>query len=153
MNRKIKRVRVSAKDNKVDIEYEERNQHGKWDEFKMRCEESPLPSFNKALQALTTHVVQLCELPKDATDRLFVRGLTLAYTGQDSHPQMGVSIIAQLKLKNADSPLNVLTPHKIEGSPAPKRRLSDDCLKAVNAVIDETTKYIDGERAQTSMEV
>jgi len=151
MQSRIKKVKLT-KDEKIHMAYEKRTKTGiGWDEYSFTCSDAPRPEFYTAMQALATHVVEMCELPEDYVSRIQVRGVSFSYGGEKE--VMGATISAQMKLYDSNCDLNLNTPHKASESysdmPADEMQLlSDECVEALYTLCNECDLYIGGERAQ-----
>jgi len=66
---RILKVRL-AKNDRISIEYDAENKHKGRDEFSMTCMDRAIPQFYKALEALSIHVLQICQLPDSYAERL-----------------------------------------------------------------------------------
>lgn len=152
--RRIKKIKVT-KTGRISIEYDLYNKRAEaWDEYSLSCIDDPRPEFLIALARLSTHVVDMCELPKDYRNRVKVTGVTFSYGGE--YEVMGAVIISQMELENSNCNLNLNTPHKAsesysDGDADPKQLLSDDCIDDLYGLCKETELYIDGDRAQISI--
>jgi len=148
-------VRIT-KENKVSIQYHVKN-NSSWDEFSMTSCDAPLQSFINALDSLKEEVVKMCEFPEKDKDSIIVRGVTYSYGGDNE--TMGATIIAQKKLLRSNSNLNINTPHKASDyysggdNGDPNQLLSHECVGALNDVMDECEKYINGERQQLQLDL
>lgn len=150
---RICKVRIT-KEERISMVYEESNIKADYDEFSFTCADEAMPTFYDALCALAEHVVDMCELPSSYIERIRVRGVTFAYSGDNE--TMGASISAQLLLDKSNCDLNLNTPFKAEDSysdsPAdPMQLLSPPCIKALYTLMDECKLYIRGERAQCDL--
>lgn len=155
---RIKKVK-RTKEDKIHVEYEQRNKNGTWDEFSMTCAEEGKPELYTAFDALAEHVIEMCELPEDYVDRVIVRGVSASYAGEGG--VMGATITAQLRLDNSNTNLNLNTPHKAEepycadSDPADVENqiLPDGCADAIYDLFGEAEKYVRGERKQLKLAV
>lgn len=150
---RIKKIKITA-ENKINIVYEKRVHTG-WDEYSFTCSDAPRPELLVALKALSPHVIEMCELPKEYLDRIDVRGVSFSYAGDNE--VMGATIIAQMELKKSYTKLNLNTPHKAsepysENAPEDEMQLlSNECIDALGQLCDEVELYIKGDRAQQSL--
>jgi hypothetical protein len=147
---RIKKVKV--KDGKMYIEYQMKVKK-QWDDFTLHCMDKARPEYDKALDGLKKHVVEMCELPKDYINRITVKGVSFSYGGDKE--VMGAVITATMVLKNTNCPLNINTPHKAsdlygdEGDES--QLLTGFCVRALEAVQAEAVAYIKGDRAQLEL--
>ena len=147
MSIRIKKIKFTSTD-KISIQYEKRNQKAKsWDEYSMTCADQPRPELKKAMQRLSSHVIEMCELSVDYLSRITVTGVSFSYGGENE-------VMGALTLSNCD--LNLNTPHKAsesysENEADPKQLLTGECIQALYNLCDEIELYINGDRAQTNM--
>lgn len=122
-----------------------------WNEGLDTCARSfhdnPLPSFTKALEGLTEHVVTLCEFPAGYAKGITATGITVREKGDNSL----ALITAQKKMKRNGRVLNIPTPI-LAMYEDPENKGADHMsgaeAAAIEKVIKETKKYLAGERAQ-----
>lgn len=148
---KVKQTRES----KVYIEYERINARGEYDTFTMCCGDEPAASFIESFEALRPHALALLELDEEET-RLIIKGVSFSYSGDDDI--MGATIIGARKLYESNTDMNFTTPHKFESYTSggedgdPRQLLSSECVSALRTVQEEALRYIDGHRAQLSLD-
>lgn len=87
--------------------------------------------------------------------KVIVKGVSLSYSGDND--VMGATISCQKRLNSSNSPLMINTPHKFaekhsEGMNA-EFLLSGGCVEALEALIEQAEKYLDGERAQLKLDL
>ena len=151
---RIKKVK-KTKEDKVFIVFEKRTKAGGYDEYSMACSEKALPEFYEAINNLSQYVVDMCELPRDFQDRIMVKGVSYSYGGESD--TMGATIVAQLRLRESITDLNLNTPHKTQeyyndnDNGDPMTLLSGDCANDLIDLQEECVKYINGDRAQEDM--
>ena len=119
------------------------------DTIKRRCEDSPLPGFNSALQDFVEEAVEQCNLrSEDAVNgSITVRHVTLKW---DDKKGEGVSITAEKLLENKKK-FTVSTPLLYEDDK--KAPLPKVCLMLVEKLKAEATKYVNGERLQGKLKI
>lgn len=151
---RFKKIKKTS-DDKIQIEYEKKNETGLWDEHSMKSNQEPLPSFDRALDNLIPHVGEMCELPEGdhQIHPYSVRGVSFSFGGVND--TLGATITATRTLDNSNSPLVLNTPHKIEepyteGSDD-TQLMTDDCYSDLMILCNEAQKYLDGQRAQMDM--
>ncbi len=149
---KIKKVKLEA--NKIRIEYlvpVQNADNPDDDEHSFLCAQRARPSFYDALESLTPFVAEICEQSKDWAGTLEVKGVSFSY----SNDIMGACITALKTLEKSNSPLVINTPHKpsepYSESGDEAMCLSDDATAALWHLQDEARAYLDGHRAQLSM--
>ena len=151
--KRIKKIKVSAKDGKISMDYEVLDKGRVKDEHSFTSLEPALPSLYEALSTLAQDVVEMCELPAEDLDRIIVTGVSFSYAGE--HHTMGATITAQKKLAKSNQPLILNTPHKIEDfygqTGSFEQLLEGDCLDRLKMLQKEAERYIDGERSQSDM--
>ena len=149
---RIKKLKI--KEQRIHIEYEEKNKAEGWDEFSLTCAGEAAPSFYAALRSLAEHATELCELPQEYVSRIKVKGVSFSYAGDKE--TMGATIIATLFLNKSSTDLNLNTPHKIEAfysgdSGDENQLLPDECVHALYTLIQECELYIQGKRIQGAL--
>ena len=148
---RIKKLRADEK--KIVLSYEKESVPGQLDDYSVTFHDKAVPSFYKSLDNLKGDVVSLCEFRKELEERIKVTGVTFSYDGETDI--MGATIVAQVKLKNSTSPLNVATPHKVselkDGKGNKKALLTEGCVTLLEKVKEECVSYIDGKREQTNL--
>ena len=136
-----------TKNGAVEIHYEGSKSYT--DTIKRHCEDSPLPSFDNALQALVEDVVNQCDLkPEDALNgSIIVRHVTLKWNEQKGE---GVSITAEKTLPNGKS-FGFPTPLLYQDGK--KASLPESCALLIEKVKNEAMKYVNGERLQGELKI
>lgn len=109
--------------------------------------DNPLPSFFKAIAALTKHVCSLCEFPEKDEAKIEATGITVAAKGDNNL----ALIVAKKKIKRGGRIFNISTP--LLAMYPDKEDKKADCMdadeaKAIEKVITEAKKYVMGDRAQ-----
>lgn len=151
---RFKKIKVTS-DNKISLQYEVKSGTGSlFDEFSFTTSDQAKPSFHEALQALKEDVRELCELPEEYRERIFVKGGSFSYGGENE--VMGATIIANMSLRESNIPLNLVTPHKAsepysDGKADPKALLSEDCVGRLRNLVEEAEKFVKGVRAQGNL--
>ncbi len=148
---KIKAVSEDGRD-KIYLEFEKPN-GGDYDNFIIKSNDKPAPSFHTALQALAQDVIEMCELPVDYRERIVVKGVSFSYGGEKE--VMGATLTAIMKLEDSVVPLNLNTPHKAREFYAkdgdPRQLLDSACARRLDALIIEAEQFVRGVRQQTDM--
>lgn len=117
------------------------------DEVGRNFHDNPLPSFYKALDALNPHVCTLCELPAKDAEKVQAIGITVRAKGDNNL----ALIVARKKIRKGKRIFNIATPLLAMYEDEDNRSadyMEKDEAKAIEKVISETRKYLDGERAQ-----
>ena len=149
---RIRKVKIT-KYNQIHMVYEAGPSNG--DEYQFTCRDQAKPEFYEALAAMAEHVIDMCELPDGYLDRIKVRGVSFSYGGESE--TMGATISAVMELEESYQALNLVTPHKASAMYCPdtpddeKQLLTGDCIDALEALLVECERYIQGERAQGSL--
>jgi acetaldehyde dehydrogenase (acetylating) len=117
------------------------------DDYAVNFHENPLPSFSKALKALVASVCSLCEFPEKDAAKIEATGITVRAHGDNNL----ALIVARKKIKKAGRVFNIATP-LLAMYPDPENK-SADCMAeaeaaAIEKVIAEAKRYVQGERAQ-----
>lgn len=139
----------------IELHYRVKKADNKYDILSLKCPEDPLPSFLQAFMDLRKHLLVICEIPvdKDTIERLSVKGVTLTYSGEDS--VLGAIISGSLKLTRSNDSLILNTPHKLTDFPGDvgdsKMLMDSECAKALEHLIAEAEKYLNGDRAQEEL--
>jgi hypothetical protein len=123
----------------------------------------PLPSFYKALQALTPLVIETLDLPKSYVGKepkegdeepglpLRVQSVTFVTKGESRQ----VCITATKVLALTPSPFNITVPLRYMDQPTKEGATSEPygkkAVAALEEVIEEAKAYIRGERAQGTL--
>ena len=140
-----------AKNGKVHLVYDEPVQGGGWDKHAVTYTDQPLPKFQKALNKMAEHLVEICQIESGYAKDMIVMGVTISYTDAGV---MGLSIIAKKVLANKlVVPIN--SPHLPEQSHSDDAAefpiLSEACISALGKVIGQAEGYRLGDRAQLGM--
>ena len=150
--RRMRRIKFDGRRVQIEFDVERRGKDGDvdFDRFTLDCTDPPRPGLREALDGLRAHVAIWLELPKGWGADLEVRGASLS----DTDGVMGAVITALKPLQFSRGPLVVNTPHKpaeppSDGDPSAEDFcLTGECIKALDALIEEANAYIDGERQQ-----
>lgn len=117
------------------------------DEVGRNFHDNPLPSFYKALAALTPHVCSLCELPAGDAKKIEATGITVRARGENNL----ALVVARKKIRKGKRVFNISTPLLAMYEDAEAKgadHMESDEAKAIEKVIAEAKKYLRGERAQ-----
>lgn len=136
-----------TKNGAVEISYD--GSKGYTDTIKRHCEDSPLPNFDNALQALVEEVVEQCGLKaEDAMNgSIVVRHVILKWNEKKGE---GVSIISEKSLPNGKK-FAFSTPLLYEDDK--RAPLSKSCSLLIEKVKAEASKYVNGERLQGKLKI
>jgi len=146
--------KVKRTDGLITVVFSKKNKVGDDDEFSMKCHDAPVAGFQKAFDALTPAVVQICELGEEYGNTLVVTGASFSYGGEAE--VMGVVITAQKALCTANSPLIINTPHlpseDVSGQ-GNEPTLSKKQVKALEELQRQTVNYVEGKRLQLELKL
>ena len=146
-------TKVKYDGSKVRIEYTvDRKDGGESDEYSVVSGDKPLPSFTDALQALSMAVADICELNREASSCIDVRGVTFTWKSDI----MWACITGLKSLKTTNSPLVLNTPHLPESAYSGNPDDGSPCLPRAAAqllysVLEEAKRYLNGDRAQATL--
>jgi hypothetical protein len=148
---KIHKVRYSSKAG-VTIDYEAENQSkpGTTDHITLCSQEPAREEFEKALEALKPHLLEMLELPEGYGSGLTVSGATFTHKNE----AVKVVIVGKKVLSGTNSPFNIITPAKpmiVKEESASDDLVTDECREALNNLIAEAKLYAKGERLQQTL--
>jgi len=148
-------TKIKLKAGKVILAYEQLNKAGQWDLYSIESTEAPAPPFDGALQGLRCPFLDELELPGVEAFEITIGSVSLSYTEIESGTVRGATISGLRALKKSNSPLSLNSPYKPE-SPFSEggdydKCLQEDTVEALNFLIIQAEKYLDGDRAQTDM--
>lgn len=140
MTRRIRKVKY--RDGTVTIVYEVERADAS-DKYTMECSEQPTPAFHTALRELQGHVAVWVDQPVAWGKDLEIVGVTLTW----NRDVMGAVVTAIKPVECGAWCIN--TPHlasevSYEDGPC----MDWACFRALERVIDQAERYVDGERAQ-----
>lgn len=109
--------------------------------------DDPRPEFVNALQALTSWVVRICDLPIDYANEMRITGVSLSL-GEYG----GCVVTALKKVSGANSPVVINTPHVPE-TPTSEAGpcLPPSTVSLLESLDAEAERFWKGERAQSEM--
>jgi hypothetical protein len=143
MELQINKVKYDKKLGLVTIEYDQIGD----DEVKitLKSTDAPLDELVDCFYNLIPYVETICQLPDGYCNDSEIRGVSLSWT----NGIMGVVVTCLIPLDNANSPMVINTPHVpseqySEGGQSPV--LSKDVVTVIKTLIEEATRYINGER-------
>lgn len=101
------------------------------------------PQFYKAMEDFSEHVVNTCGLSSDLVSAIKVRQINISPSeDKEGNNTTKYTIISSLKAGLANAVLTVEVQHK---------NIPDGFEDAMNDIIVEAEKYVEGERAQTRL--
>jgi len=118
------------------------------DEYSVTFHDNPLPSFLKAIDGLTPHVLTLCEFPAGDAKKIVSTGITVRQKGGENEEAL---IVAKKRVRKGKRVLNIATPLLPMYPDAEEKtadHMSEDEAAAIEKVIKEAKRYLAGERAQ-----
>lgn len=142
-------TKVKIAKGKIKINYD-KSREGFSESFYMESGEKAAPEFYDAFQTLSAHVAAImCFIGDVMKDRIVPNEVTFSY---DDLGFMTAKIGFNLYIQVTDEYVSISTPARKEALKATDdndpKFLADSTLNALQDVIDEAEKYIDGERAQ-----
>lgn len=124
-----------------------------WDQHTLSCKDQPRPELLERLQVMANHVTEICEFSEWETKKLIVSGVSLTY-GDEGNCYLVIT--AQKALEYSKAPLIINTPARPAEpeSDAEGQEFcwSDELTADIEALEQEAWAYIDGERAQLSLD-
>ena len=123
-----------------------------WDAYTMTCKDPPRVELKERMIAMVAHVIDICEFDKRDAKRIKVSGITESYTDDNRY----ITITAQKELEYSKAPLIINTPARPEW-PQNEADSEDYCISRelgddLKALESEAWRYIDGERAQQTLD-
>ena len=102
--------------------------------------------------AMVAHVIEICEFDERDAKRIIVSGITESHTDDNRY----ITITAQKSLEYSKAPLIISTPARPEW-PQNEADSEDYCISRelgddLKALESEAWRYIDGERAQQTLD-
>ena len=154
--RRIRKVKLTKKSTELNVKLErieihyEKMVNGQWDAYTMNCGQRARPELYDALRELLPHAVDLLELPDDYERGAKISGLSISYVGDAE--DMGVVMTGQKTLSSCSAPFVFNTPFMMaEENDADQPSLGRAAAVALENVIDEAWKYVEGKRDQMSL--
>ena len=124
-----------------------------WDQHTLSCKDEPRPELLERLQILANHVTEICEFGEWETKKLIVSGVSMSYDGDGN---CYLVITAQKTLEYSKAPLIINTPARPEMPESenddPAFCWSDELCTDIDALEKEAWGYIEGERAQQTLD-
>lgn len=111
---------------------------------KLESIDVPTDEFRQSMAALVPSVIQICELWEDYMAGMTVQSISLRYNESD---EMGAVITALKTLDGTTSPVVINTPYLSAYIGA--LTLPSSCVMAIEELIVQATKYLNGERLFT----
>ena len=123
-----------------------------WDAYTMKCEDPPREELKERLLAMVAHVIEICEFDERDAKKFVISGVTESH-GDDNRY---ITITAQKALEYSKAPLIINTPARPE-MPQNEADSEDYCISLdlandLKALESEAWRYIDGERAQQTLD-
>lgn len=122
-----------------------------WDAYTMTCKDPPRVELKERMIAMAAHVINICEFDKRDEKRIIVSGITESNSDDNRY----ITITAQKALEHSKAPLIINTPARPE---LPQNEADEEyCISLelandLKALEEEAWRYIDGERAQQSLD-
>lgn len=150
MSHPIRVRKISHHDGTTEIKYEVRTPAG-WDKLELTTKDEPKPSFLEALQALSSDLLTISELPVSAKHNITIRRVSFKHVGET----VGVVISGNRDINDGPGVLTINTPYRQEagdslgeeaGGALPHRTAAK-----LYKLITETEDFIKGRRKQIDM--
>lgn len=114
------------------------------DAYAVTFHDNPLPSFLKALKALSEHVCSLCDLPSKDADKIEPTGITISPMGEENAQAL---IVAKKKIRKGKRVFNISTPLLAMYPAEDVEKKGSDAMdpeeaKAIEKFATEVRKYI-----------
>lgn len=122
-----------------------------WDAYTMKCEDPPREELKERMLAMVAHVIEICELNERVGKKFIISGITESHSDDNRY----ITITAQKALEHSKAPLIINTPARPE---LPQNEADEEyCISLelandLKALEEEAWRYIDGERAQQSLD-
>jgi len=141
-----------VKEDKISITYEVKNNQGTFDKISRVAFDEPAPEFTKAMDDLIPFAGELCEFRKEENKKLEVHAVYFSYHGE--HDRLGVEMDISRKLTKSSSKLFFTSPVRLEKeTESSKKDMSDEMGKAVNKLVAQATKYLEGHIKSTKLDL
>lgn len=151
---RFKKVKLDKDEKKIEIHWLV-DRGATDDELSLKCKDEARPEFYAALQDLAEHWKEILEADEKLNPE--VSSVSFSWTRDDQGVQvMGVTIYASVRLKRTTGVWGCNTPHRIESFYSENggdegQVMSDDLITACKSLLSEAERYINGERAQTTI--
>ena len=123
-----------------------------WDAYTMTCKDPPRVELKERMLAMVAHVIDICEFDERDAKRIKVSGITESHTDDNRY----ITITAQKELEHSKAPLIINTPARPEmlqnEAESENYCISDALADDLKALESEAWRYIDGERAQQTLD-
>lgn len=107
------------------------------------------PDFDKAMQALVPHVLNVLQLPETYAENMEVSGISLSCNDTQGE---GAVVTCTKTLGGIGAPLVLNTPHLHEDPEMTgSSKMPDDMRIAINAIEKEAKNFLNGKSAQLEM--
>ena len=121
-----------------------------YDSYTLSCTDVPRPELLECLQALAPYVAELCELTRDGVGRMTMLGVSLGYR---SESVFYLTMHAKKLLLHSKMPLVLHTPPRPNVGEESAFCMSSSLAYALAQLTEEVWKYVDGDRAQLSLDL
>lgn len=123
------------------------------EDFRVKSNENPLPSFMAALNALAPIALHVAEIPEAWADNFTVHGITIG----ELRDVGTVAIHGKKNVAQSAVMLTLATPPALLGTPKTEGvitpPLNAQQIEAVQTMIEEAKRYVKGERAQGTLDL
>ena len=144
-------LKIKAKKDRWFFDWEVyRKETKRWNQYTLSSQDPPREELKECLAALAEHVAEICELAPEAAENIVVLGITETHIDGNRF----LMITGTKKLITSTSPLILNTPLRPE---KPGKEITPECcmserlLAALEILEEEAWRYINGDRAQMSL--
>ena len=118
--------------------------------------DEPLPDYTAAFLALRKPFLEICEYSTkdDVVTRTKIKGVSLSWQGEKGDRKFGATITGIIGLNKKAASLMINTPHLFTGNENTEDSaliLPVDAIQAIETLLIEAEKYINGERSQIEL--
>lgn len=138
----------------IKIDYD-KSRDGMYESFRMESADKAAPEFYDAFQYLASHIQAIMSLDTVVLGRIIPKKIMVSY---DELGRMTVKLGFNLLVPMCNDSVQIITP-PLKETDRPVSELSTErpaeltvqTLEAIHFLLDETTKYLNGERAQGNL--
>ncbi len=149
---RIVKFKQDMKTGRISVTYEIPATPGTFDEYALSSSDLPGADLTAAMVALVPDVLALLELPDtdDERERVTLTGVTVSYTENAT----GYTLIAQRRLEESSTPMNLVTPCKFNAYPSgteygdPKQLIDAEIEDRLDDLFAELCAYVTQKRAR-----
>lgn len=135
----------------IKVDYD-KSHDGMYESFRMESADKAAPEFYEAFRYLASHIQAIMSLDAINLGRIIPKKIAVSY---DEFDRMAVKLGFNLLTPMCDDSVQIVTP-TLKETDKPVSELSTErpseltvqTLETIHNLLDETTKYLNGERAQ-----